>query len=407
MLRRAGSDPSVTLIFLKTGDAATKTIAASTIAATGKWAREAVPLLAESLKSDDQAFRTAGLTALTKVGPEAIPVLLDAARAGDMAVIKSFPKMGVPAVTPLMQLTEHKDQTIRLAAVAALGEVRPFSKEVLGHLRKLREGGDEKVRNAVVRVLIPLETPGPENLDFLLLELQEKKSENRRAAGQQLVRIPALAMPRLIELVEKSPDFGVRAEAIFTLGQMGLAAAPAVKPLIDLVRSDKAENQPLKIYALSALDRMHPEANAGLLAILVDAEAPAQVAVLEMLRPEQVKLAKDLVIELLRSKSPEVRTTAARGAGQGGAQHRQGTGTASCRQGRRGACRGPAGGGECCRRRDTGQVSSRRKTGRARNGRAHPGPKGRRCPWRAGGGAAVQGLSRPDRRRQRDHGRRG
>jgi HEAT repeat protein len=326
-LQRAGAQPAVSLALLKSNDNALRVVAAKAIAASGKCDQEAIGLLIAAMKDAHAGVRDDSTTALVRLGKTAIPALSESAQGGDKAAIKVIGRMGMPGVASLLELANFKDLPVRLAAIEVLGELQTFPPTYLPALRKLaQEDRQVEVRDAAMRVMLRMELRNPNpnsralDVDLLLRGLQDKDWASRRESSTILAGLKGAAVPgmveKLVEIVEKNPDAAIRSETIHTLGMIGPRAAGAVKPLIDLVRSDKAENVPLRACALAALDRMHPEADAGLLGILIDADVPLQVAVLQMLRTEQVKTAKDLIVDMLRSKNPEIRIASAQALGK-------------------------------------------------------------------------------------------
>jgi hypothetical protein len=179
--------------------------AAASLGDLGPTAKEAVPVLEQTLKSEqDLGICIAAASALAAIGPEAVPALTStltsavydkrwpilqalgelgpAAKEAVPVLMKvlqnqvlhdslgvrreaaeSLRKIGpeaIAAVPALIEALKDKDWTVRSAAAKALGEIGPYAWNVASALRDARNDDNKSVREAAGRALAKVQGKG-------------------------------------------------------------------------------------------------------------------------------------------------------------------------------------------------------------------------------------------------------
>ena len=143
------------------------------VAAIGPEAKAAVPVLIESLSSEEREVRGTACYALGKIGPaaaEAVPALQDRLQkvddAGRTAVIWALLKvrpgdaeLEKTAVPLLAKALNHEEELVRLEAASALGGLASAAEaSVLARLKELAEKDpSDQVREAAAEAVKKLE----------------------------------------------------------------------------------------------------------------------------------------------------------------------------------------------------------------------------------------------------------
>jgi hypothetical protein len=115
---------------LNEGDWQVRNQAAVVLGAIGPEAKDAVPALMDVLQDDDKYFRSHGAMALGKIGSEA--------------------RAAVPA---LIKLLQDDEEDVRREAAAALGRIGPEAKEAVGPLLELFKDPRKPVRKQAIRAV--------------------------------------------------------------------------------------------------------------------------------------------------------------------------------------------------------------------------------------------------------------
>ena len=134
------------------------------LAAIGPEAKDAVPVLIESLDSNDREVRGSACYALGKIGAaaaEAVPALEKKLQELDGASRTAFvwallqirpgdPQLEAKAVPLLVEALNHEQELVRVEAATALGEIASAATpEVIAKLKELAEKDtDDRVREA-------------------------------------------------------------------------------------------------------------------------------------------------------------------------------------------------------------------------------------------------------------------
>jgi HEAT repeat protein len=275
----------------------------SAIAALGAQAKDAIPALLDDLHSKKSRasrdrerrqalFRSA--YALTRIGPEAIPPLIEGLKDEDPGLragsAKALGGMGPAARTAIPALVEnlsHSDAEVRREVVDALGLI---GAETIPALRKALAAADPAVRSgaalAICQLVQPAHELGPAVADTLAKEadpnvraalvtavpkvgiessraipllisaLKSDQEPVRRAAVTSLMILPAAKGPIVANLAAllKDPDPAVSQRAAVVLGRFGGASRAAAPALLELATQQKP---PAPAY-LEALGQIGP-----------------------------------------------------------------------------------------------------------------------------------------------------
>jgi HEAT repeat protein len=202
---------------------------------------EAVPLLVQMVKSAFEASRVAAVKELGALGgaaaaavPDLISFLPDAKLRP--ALLAALEQIGDPVVEPLVRELGHESPEVRAAAAATLGKLGPRTAAVTPALARVLADENKDAREAALRALLLMGSEGV--LEF------EKALKNK--------------------------DRGVRALAIWALGEFGPAAARALPELRALL---KREPDAVRKAIVRTIARMGPRGASELAELLKDAHA--------------------------------------------------------------------------------------------------------------------------------------
>jgi len=309
------------------GDAPAQNAAAAGLGDLGPEARDAVPVLAWTMRhGSDAKIREAAGLALGQIGPhlpevvatlakalEGEPVSPDARRGADpKAYAAILARIGTPrALAVLVRvLRDHPAAPARRAAAEALGEVVPAARSSVGPLVDALADACPTVREAATRALVAM---GDAAGDKLAAALRDGEPEARQRAAVALGRMAQASRGVVAALVQAMSDTDVRVgllaavavlklsaateaaqptagddpdveralavlvrvvkrkaggsrtrqEAAEALGRVGPVARVAVRPLLGIV-SDATEDRLVRQSAWWAVQRIAPEETAGL-----------------------------------------------------------------------------------------------------------------------------------------------
>ena len=275
----------------------------------GPAAEPAVLHLMELLDDEDPETAQRAANALGRIGKPALPPLLFRLRSkkakNDLA-IDALAKLGKDAVPSLLDLLKSEDQTIRLRAALALGEMASPPKEarldLLALLKEWTENAEGeaccaagglsafaarrresstafrlvaatgRLGDGAVRPAVPILTPllkdrsyrlrlvtaralaaiGPEARSAIpaLGEMLGDADERNVPAAQQAAAAALVALrpnrkadvPILTEIVKSHLDLRTREKAVDLLGQIGPDAVTAVPTMMELVNEEPKAN---------------------------------------------------------------------------------------------------------------------------------------------------------------------
>jgi HEAT repeat protein len=335
---------------LKDDDPALRARALQAIAQFGTRAAAALPALQEGLRDPDHFKQIALIQTLGKIGPPALPALLDCLDREELeyAVMVALRDVGYPAVPPLRQGLASEDVVLRRRSIHGLALLGYFAQSALPMVKQALGDRDALVRVRAATALRAIDGSIDPGLQVLLEALKDKDAEIRRLAAAAIVttdpraaapvraalkddsarvrvqaahalwrldRQDAAFLPVLTEAL-KDRDDQARADAAKALGEIGTGAKGAIPALLDAVKDTDSPRHLLGIReSLWALGRMGTEAQAAIPTLLValqddDAESrgAARVALAAVAGKDLTGM--DSYLDLLRHKNVQVRRSA-------------------------------------------------------------------------------------------------
>jgi len=210
------------LAMLKGNDAFKKLRAAEAIGNLHVGVAEAIPLLIEMLKSDNQDWT--------------------------IKASYSLGHFGDPAIEELIQLSSNADARTRANAIYALGAAFKHIPKVIPPIVAALADKDAAVRRMAARAFYFSPSPIPEAIVPLSKLLNEDDEDTRLQAVEALERVaPGKTAIQMFFLSLDDKSLKVRASAVHALNRLGADAVP------DLVKLLKDSNPGRRIAALEAL----------------------------------------------------------------------------------------------------------------------------------------------------------
>jgi HEAT repeat protein len=187
-------------------------MASALLAEYGSEAKAAVPALVDAMKDHDGKVRLGALAALEKIGPEAkaaVPALVNALKDRD----EKFRDAAIGALATaatiqgLTELLKDKVPAIRSGAARALRRIGPKAKEAVPALTELLKDKDRESQTAAASALLEI---GPEAqataIRFWVERLKDKDPRTASEGWFDLSRVGSAAMPVCLELLkDKDP----------------------------------------------------------------------------------------------------------------------------------------------------------------------------------------------------------
>jgi HEAT repeat protein len=175
--------------------------------------------------------------------------------------IKSFKKLGKPAAAVLLDIADEPKANlkIRLAAIAALGEMGSDADAAVPTLAKFLRDPKREIRLKAVDALASLGSSAKAAVPELTAALKDSDEALRLGAANTLGKIgieAKSAVPALVEALEDTSNI-VRLKVTNALANMGLEAESAVPALIEAM-SDP--DQEVQMGAIGALGRIGVQA---------------------------------------------------------------------------------------------------------------------------------------------------
>jgi len=295
------------------------------LAAIGPEAAEAVPALADKVRSEDRPdVRREAILALGAIGkasapavPSLIKALDDKETAVSMSAAFAIGQIGPGAsqsVERLSAMLKSKDEFMRIISAWALAKIQPGDEQALDRSVPLLAAGlrsnTPQVRAAAFRALGDLR-PGPTRILAALEEgLKGADQDTIHEAVRLLATVGAPAVPKLIEALGHAKHRSFVAQVLAAIGPPAKEAVPA---LVEVAKNDNHAD--VRSEALMAIANIGPgpEAVPAAVAALGDRHdkvVHAACYVLGMLGPK----AKDALPELankLSAVDPMTRLVAA------------------------------------------------------------------------------------------------
>lgn len=225
----------------------------------GAAARDAVPALAKALHDVDEDVRKSASRALAKVGPAAMPILIEELKHSHFQFSKraafSLSLMGpeaAEAVPALMGCLKSSDTEVRAMATHALAEIGPAAAEAAPGLTGLLGDHSREVKKQAHAALARI---GPHALPALRAALKSNDPAIRRAAADLLALRQAEAKSAATDLLPllKDKQAAVRRSAARALSAIGKGGREVVEAVIPLAKDADAQVRAAAAAALAEI----------------------------------------------------------------------------------------------------------------------------------------------------------
>ena len=224
--------------------------------AVGEWTRR--------LTVHDAKARAGAEADLVQGGPRSLPLLRrllddDSLQPRTLEIIR---RIGPPALPLLVDLLRDARLSIRRSAADALIDLTPHTEAIQPALRRALGDEDSDVAGDAARALGALGAKATPSVGALVRALAHEEPHVRIYAAEALASVgptAAAATPDLARAVG-DPIPGVRWAACEALASIGPAAAPAVPQLIDALGDEFLY---VRIFAAGALGSIGPAARAA------------------------------------------------------------------------------------------------------------------------------------------------
>lgn len=275
--------------------------------------------LVAAANSPDEGTRLTAIHELGKHGAEAVPALAELLKS-DSPVVQAYAAQSLAMIGPaakgaaegLIDLLANQDAAVRRKAIEALGAIRPGPKVTVPLFAKLMHDSDPGVQ---LRVMQAVADAKGASVPALIEALK-----NPAAAYWACVIIRDIGpdaigtAPALVERL-KDPNPEIRREA--TLALAAINAADTIAQIAPLLKDEHVRTA--ATYALAMLGSMPPDAESVVRANVKSDDAVLSAVsmwALARIHPNDLKLKQAVLshlVELLKSKDPLARLAAARG----------------------------------------------------------------------------------------------
>jgi HEAT repeat protein len=201
----------------------------------------AVVGLLNSLKHTQNTVRRQAVRALSRQDLDTSVTLRQLGRAlADpdssvrVAAVQGLERCAASAVPLLIEALDSDDRHVRREAAWALSRLGPAAEPAVGALGKAVLDGDRKLVQGAIRALGNIGPAAEPAIGALVQVLSGSHFVDGRQAAWALGRIGVAAVPWLIEVIQTG-DLYSRAEAVWSLMQMGADARDAVGVLTNLL----------------------------------------------------------------------------------------------------------------------------------------------------------------------------
>ncbi len=169
-------------------------LAAEAIAAVGKDAAIAVPVLLRCLHDPRETMRRKSVSALAKIGPAAhpaIPTLVEMLAFDESPAVRDAAEtalagIGSQAVPVLVHLFEDREAELRLRAVRSIGQMKTIARPAAGKLRELLKDPDPQVRFTAAKALWLITEQAEDSIPVFVEALQSPERPLRMEAYRVL-----------------------------------------------------------------------------------------------------------------------------------------------------------------------------------------------------------------------------
>jgi HEAT repeat protein len=230
---------------------------------------DAIPILLEMMKHDDKKRRSAA-EVMGRIGPPAMPALIDAAKDKDpkirFAAVEGLGLLGPAAVPTLVETLNDQDDHVRGRVTGVLGDMGPQAKVAVPAMLQSLRDSDEMTRVWVAIEIIRID-PSTKNSALITVKKLSDSPNNsiRDLAAEALKEFGAEAVPALTKRLRDS-NIDVRIQTANSLSALGIDAKDAVPALIEVLQSDQQDANFL-IAVADTISSIGPDAKAAVPAL--------------------------------------------------------------------------------------------------------------------------------------------
>lgn len=223
---------------------------------------DAIPMLMELARAGNDELKIKSTGLLVELGDKAVPALAKSLsqpddKATSLHVLGKIGRKARGAAYPLVRFfNDSKDKTEKLAVLSILASMGPAAHEALPDLVRVLKSEDNELKQSAMLVVGAIGPEAKSAIPLLIASLDE--GALRPAAGSALAKIGPQSVGPLVEVVRsQSKPAEVRAEAVRALAQLGQDAAGATPKLIACLKETHAD---LNVEACRALAAIGPAA---------------------------------------------------------------------------------------------------------------------------------------------------
>lgn len=233
---------------------------------------------ASRMLAADPKARAAAEAALVRDAGRSAPLLRQLFNSGSedlhQAAFEIVQRIGPPAIPLLLELLRHESDSIRRGAINELVDLTPNTESVQPALRRALRDQDFVVAGDAARALGALGAKARPSVSALVNTLSHENPNVRIYAAEALASIGPSAAAAAIPLAKalNDPVPGVRWAACEALASIGPASQPAVPRLIQALQDEFLY---VRIFAAGALGALGPKAHQALGSLREAANDPA------------------------------------------------------------------------------------------------------------------------------------
>jgi HEAT repeat protein len=252
----------------------------------GPFNKAAVPTLRKALKDNDRGVRLAAVAALGEIGNDAddavddIRDLFGTEDSKTCALLcKTLGNLGPSSIPGLIGALKHRDREVRETALNGLKTLGPKSKAAVSSVVSLlKDSGPDSLHCSVWSTLVSFGEIPVPAVTELLSDPDLRVQRQAMDALGEMGPVAKAAVSALIKKLEH-PDPDVRERAAYALQRIGPAAKDAAPALTKMLKDPEQGNRHTAAAALGRLGKNAQEAIPSLIEMLAgDAESARKAA---------------------------------------------------------------------------------------------------------------------------------
>lgn len=220
----------------------------------GWFGSSSVPTLLPFMQDPNDGVKLVALNELSRIGPAAVPNLIaalhrpEAATRIDAIAVLSLSEIHrgrQPEVcTALSELLNDDNRLVQLSAIRGLASLERFATPALPQLMEKLDDNDAELRSNAMQTLVRIDPQSSQTLAAVIRQVHDSAPALRREACALMETIGTRDPRAVNALIEALQDRAatVREQAVDYLGEIGIAALPAIPALQVLAEHDTDPN---------------------------------------------------------------------------------------------------------------------------------------------------------------------